>query len=167
MKLFIFIAIIATASATPVDEKEGDNIGEPLYQTTDYLYVNDDFNSIQQSGLCLAETNSVRARNGKGPLAWDGRLESAARNHNNVMVAKNCFSHQCPGEPNLGTRVSQVGYTWTSIGENIASGYPDCNAVVNGWMNSAGHRENILRDYLQVGCHRANQYWTCVYARGR
>lgn len=77
MKLFIFIAIIATVSATPVDEKEGgSNIGEPLYQTTDYLYVNDDFNSIQQSGLCLAETNSARARNGKGPLAWDGRVKN-------------------------------------------------------------------------------------------
>jgi uncharacterized protein YkwD len=90
------------------------------------------------------------------------------------MVAKNCFSHQCAGEPSFGDRITQAGYAWRSAGENIAARYADCPAVVNGWMNSAGHKANILADNVHIGCHMATcsncqygKYWTCEYARPR
>lgn len=98
------------------------------------------------------------------------QLAAAAKAHNDYMARHRCFSHQCPAEISLGQRVTNAGYRWRGVAENIAAGSRDCSGSVKQWMNSAGHRRNILGNYREVGCAVANcncnfgKYWTCVYA---
>ena len=61
------------------------------------------------------------------------------------MAASGCFSHSCPPEPSMVRRAETAGYTsWTNLGENIAYGQRTADEVFQAWMNSSGHRANIL-----------------------
>jgi uncharacterized protein YkwD len=79
----------------------------------------------------------------------DGSLEKAAQGHSSVMAAKNCYSHQCPGEPNLRDRIARTGYMRGSsnygLGEviMIANARASARQIVGAWMNSSGHASNI------------------------
>jgi len=99
------------------------------------------------------------------------QVEQAAYNHNLWMVQSNCFSHQCPGEPPLGDRLSATGYRWSGIGEILTAGPGDCAGAINSWLNSPGHKAIMLGDYKHVGCSglicnncQYKTYWTCVFA---
>ncbi|HEY9661942.1 MAG TPA: CAP domain-containing protein, partial [Allocoleopsis sp.] len=82
------------------------------------------------------------------------------------MVQFDRMDHNLPGEPSLGERVSRTGYRWSSIAENIAHGQQTPEDVVNSWMNSSGHRANLLNPaYQDIGVGFANGYWTQVFAR--
>jgi len=107
--------------------------------------------------LCLV--NKKRSKHGVGRLHRDRRLIKAARKHTDTMVSKRCFSHNCPGEPSLQSRLSNSGYLRCScswgIGENIgwgpgSSGSP--RSLVSAWMNSSAHRATMLsRSYDEGG----------------
>ncbi|MCE0536928.1 CAP domain-containing protein [Kineosporia rhizophila] len=89
--------------------------------------------------------NTERAAAGCEPVTQDQALTQAALTHSEKMEAANQMSHQLPGEADLGTRFTAAGYTgWRSIGENVAYGYTSAASVMDGWMNSAGHKANIL-----------------------
>jgi hypothetical protein len=73
----------------------------------------------------------------------------------------------------MNERVTQVGYDWSSVAENVAAGQVDVDAVMEAWMNSPGHRENILGDYTMLGCAYAynadttyQHYWTQDFGTG-
>lgn len=97
--------------------------------------------------------NRQRATVGKPALTIDPALVTVARQHNQWMDDHNCFAHDCPGEPTVWQRLASAGYGGYAGSEVIARGYdtPE-NLVVNGWMNSDGHRAIILGDYNMVGC---------------
>jgi uncharacterized protein YkwD len=110
--------------------------------------------------LCLI--NRERHARGIRKLDRDRKLQRASQNHNDYMQKHRCFSHQCSGEPSLTGRLQRVGWltgglnAWT-YGENIAWGsgrYGTPRSLVNAWMNSSGHRANILSsrfDEIGVG----------------
>lgn len=96
--------------------------------------------------------NNERQRRGLPGLDRDKKLQKAAQRHNKRMDGTGCFAHQCDGEGALDARLRSVGYLrgglsrW-AYGENIAwgpqsQGTPD--SIVEAWMNSPGHRDNIL-----------------------
>ena len=98
------------------------------------------------------------------PLAWSGSLLNAAYNHNQAMIAKDTQSHQLPGEADLGTRITNAGYTSASNwGENIYAysksvfhghaGFAiDWGNTATGIQDGAGHRTNIMNSsYREVG----------------
>ncbi len=100
----------------------------------------------------LELVNNERAKEGLDPLSIDSQLDQAANFHNDEMVRADMMSHQLPGEADLGERVSATGYSWTRVAENIAAGYTTPEAVVEGWMNSPGHKENILNpEFIHIG----------------
>ena len=127
----------------------------------------------------LELVNIERANVGLDSLSIDSQLDQAANLHTDEMVQADQMSHQLPGEASLGDRVSATGYDWTRLGENVAAGYTTPEAVVAGWMNSTGHRENILNPeftHLGVGYENApdnitgtpenpdfDVYWTQVF----
>ena len=131
----------------------------------------------------LARVNAARSqtRNCGGTryaavpaLSWDAKLEAAALAHTRDMIAKNFFSHTGSDGSNVGTRATSAGYTWSSIGENIAAGYPSLDAVVTGWLQSPGHCANLMSaNFTQFGLSLQNAsgnaaydtYWTMVLAR--
>src|SRR2546421_13095431 len=68
------------------------------------------------------QINQDRAANNLPPLAWEPRLERSAHQHNLVMAAGCGLMHQCPNEPDLGTRIRQQGGRWHTVGANIGEG---------------------------------------------
>lgn len=99
------------------------------------------------------QTNVQRVKNGKPPLTMNAQLKKAARLHAQNMADRKRMSHDLPiaGMRTLSDRVRYSGYTgWRSIGENIAYNYSPDN-VVQGWMNSPGHRANILGGFSEIG----------------
>ena len=110
--------------------------------------------------LCLL--NRERHSRGLSKLDRSRNLQAASQRHNEYMQNHNCFSHQCPGEASLTGRLQNAGWltgglTRWAYGENIAwgsgrRGTP--KSIVNSWMNSSGHRANILSstfDEIGVG----------------
>lgn len=112
----------------------------------------------EATGLTLAEAavfmivNDERAKAGCGPLTVDSRLTTAARRHSADMAARGYFDHTTPEGVAFATRLTNAGYNWSTAGENIAKGQPTAAAVMRAWMNSAGHRANILNcRYRNIG----------------
>ena len=87
--------------------------------------------------------NAQRTANGIAPLQVDTRLQLLARRKAEDMVANNYFDHQSPTYGGPSDMINKAGIFWYTAGENIAGAYRNDIAVV-AWMNSQGHRENIL-----------------------
>jgi uncharacterized protein YkwD len=99
-------------------------------------------------GAVVCLINQERGEHGLPPLRADGRLDSSAQSWSNKMVATHEFTHGV----NFAGRISATGFHWSSAGENIATGYVTPRQVVNGWMGSTGHCQNILNPtYRDVG----------------
>jgi uncharacterized protein YkwD len=96
------------------------------------------------TGEVLRLVNAERARAGCRALTADSRLARAANAHSADMAANNYFSHTGRNGSDVSDRVEAAGYNWRSVGENIAKGQPTPAAVMRDWMNSSGHRANIL-----------------------
>ncbi|MEV0900538.1 CAP domain-containing protein [Actinoplanes sp. NPDC049802] len=88
-------------------------------------------------------TNVQRTRHGCAATKVNAQLTTAARGHSAWMARTRQFSHTGSGGSNFVKRVKAAGYAKPSS-ENIAWGYRTASAVVDGWMNSPGHRANIL-----------------------
>jgi uncharacterized protein YkwD len=98
--------------------------------------------------------NQQRAQAGLAPLQVSPQLVEAAQIHSQDMATLGQMEHTLPGAalPTLQSRAQYVGYNYTYLGENIAFNYPDDNSVMTAWMNSPGHRANILDvNYTQIG----------------
>ncbi|MFJ1991551.1 CAP domain-containing protein [Streptomyces asiaticus] len=117
----------------------------------------------------IALTNAERAAARLAPLAPDPRLTAAAQAHSDDMVARDFYSHTGPEGHQPWDRARAAGATHRGIGENIACGQRSPEEVVRGWMNSPGHRANILKpDFTHIGVghatgSRAGTYWTQVF----
>ncbi len=92
----------------------------------------------------LRITNVERAKAGCSPLAANAALAKAARDHSADMAKNNYFSHTSQDGTQFSERISRAGYQWQGAGENIAKGQRTPAEVMTGWMNSAGHRANIV-----------------------
>lgn len=111
--------------------------------------------------------NQERSANGCGALERDSRLDTAARLHAEDMAANDYFSHTSQDGRTPTDRANAQGYEG-GVGENIAMGYPDAESVMEGWMNSEGHRANILNcDYEVIGIGVADRdgtlYWVQMF----
>ncbi|QNE20776.1 SCP-like extracellular [Kribbella qitaiheensis] len=89
-------------------------------------------------------TNAARRDEGCGPLALDDSLVEAAGSHASDMVRRHYMDHTNPDGQDPGDRMAAAGWHGSSWGENIAAGYSTAQKVFNAWMNSDGHRANIL-----------------------
>jgi uncharacterized protein YkwD len=118
--------------------------------------------------------NQERANAGLAPLQLDATLESVARTRAEDMAAKNYFAHTSPSGQTAFIILDQLGYKYVMAGENIArNNYPDAQSVevaMTGFMNSAGHRANILEPrFTKVGIGTAvgadgMKYFAVVFA---
>ncbi|MEV0523807.1 sigma-70 family RNA polymerase sigma factor [Streptomyces sp. NPDC050439] len=96
--------------------------------------------------------NAERAKSGCGPLTLNSKLDDAAQGHSDDMAERDFFDHTNPDGKDPGDRVTAAGYKWTTYGENIAAGQRTPAAVMDSWMNSSGHRANILNcSFKEIG----------------
>ncbi|WP_352415097.1 SafA/ExsA family spore coat assembly protein [Oscillibacter ruminantium] len=110
--------------------------------------------------------NEIRMKNGLSALNTNWELSRIARYKSQDMVSNRYFSHTSPTYGSPFQMIKSFGLTYQSAGENIAYGQTTPQAVVNAWMNSSGHRANILNSsYKQIGVgYVANgNYWTQLF----
>ncbi|MGW0883211.1 sigma-70 family RNA polymerase sigma factor [Streptomyces sp. NPDC002671] len=113
----------------------------------------------------VALVNKERAAAGCDPVTENPQLEKAAQAHSDDMAARNFFDHTNPDGADPGQRITAAGYRWSTYGENIARGQQTAQSVMDSWMNSPGHRANILNcgfKNLGVGVHKGTggPWWT-------
>lgn len=124
----------------------------------------------------LKLVNQERTQQGLDPLTLSEKLDQAADDYSQTMLDAKHFSHTGPDGSSMTQRIEDAGYTnWRSLAENIAAGQRTPEQVVQGWMNSPGHRANILRDsvtHMGLGFAEGNNgdrygnRWTQVFGAG-
>ena len=145
----------------------------PQITNPDLIYPGQILNIPQISDAVLSYENEVirlvkeiRTENGLKPLTANWELSRIARYKSEDMYNNRYFDHTSPIYGTPFQMIRDFGLSYRSAGENIAYGYGTPTAVVNGWMNSSGHRANILNaSYTQIGvgyCAGGN-YWTQMF----
>ena len=110
--------------------------------------------------------NEIRANHGLKPLIHDWQLSRVARYKSEDMKKNNYFSHTSPTYGSPFNMMKNFGISYKTAGENIAKGYSTPKAVVDAWMNSPGHRANILNSsytHIGVGYVASGNYWTQMF----
>ena len=110
--------------------------------------------------------NEIRVINGLKPLTEDWQLSRVARYKSQDMKDIGYFSHTSPTYGSPFEMMKSFGISYRTAGENIAKGYPTPKAVVDAWMNSPGHRANILNSsytHIGVGYVASGNYWTQMF----
>lgn len=114
----------------------------------------------------LQIVNTERAKAGCRPLAYNAKLRAAAYKHSADMAARDYFSHDTPEGVSFATRITNEGYRWSAAAENIAKGQRTPDDVMRAWMNSPGHRANILNCNLKdLGVGLAYEGRTAVWTQ--
>ncbi|MDG4759601.1 CAP domain-containing protein [Micromonospora sp. WMMD710] len=115
--------------------------------------------------------NAERAKAGCKALSIDDKLMTAAQKHSQDQADHQNMSHTGSDGSNAGVRLDRVGYAWRTYGENVAWNQKTPAAVMDAWMNSSGHRANILNcAFTEIGVGIASSngpYWTQVFAAPR
>ncbi len=132
-------------------------------------------NEVQSGALLPIEqevvrlVNDERAKRGLKPLKMDTALSLVARDKSKDMRDRNYFSHTSPTYGSPFDMMKAYGITYRAAGENIAAGQTTAEEVVKGWMNSEGHRKNILSpEFTTLGVGYAKggaygHYWTQMF----
>lgn len=123
----------------------------------------------------LAEVNRVRRTRGLSAVRLSARLDEAAHVHTRYLASGGRFAHEGPNGESVADRVVAAGYTYGFVAENIAAGQADAAEVIVAWMNSPGHRANLLNpSVVEIGVGYAfraddpyHHYWTLVLAAPR
>ncbi|MGR9047335.1 CAP domain-containing protein [Halobacillus faecis] len=111
-------------------------------------------------------TNQEREKQGLAPLKLDTELSTVAKDKSLDMQQNNYFSHNSPNYGSPFDMMKSYGIDYRTAGENIAMGQTTPEEVVQGWMNSQGHRENIMNpDFTHIGVGHAEDgnYWTQMF----
>ncbi|RLN51140.1 hypothetical protein BBP00_00009943 [Phytophthora kernoviae] len=156
------LVVIATASN---GVSEAASLRQRNLQT--YTASDDYFSTM------LDRVNQERAKYGRPTLCMNKKLQNAAQEHSNDQAANNYMDHKGSDGSTVAERINQAGYDWSAVAENVAAGQADVDAVMESWMNSPGHRKNILGDYTMFGtayAYNANSefkhYWTQDFSSG-
>lgn len=126
-------------------------------------------NATENNTFAGLLNSTRRAANAPG-VGYDSRLGVAAQSHANDMAANGFFSHTGSNGSTVGSRATAAGYNWSNIGENIARGQPDQQAVLNDWNNSPGHYANnvnpVFDDFGLAKAGNPNApYWVLVLGK--
>ncbi|MFV0441335.1 MAG: SafA/ExsA family spore coat assembly protein [Lachnospirales bacterium] len=196
-KLFLTLAftliftIVVTAGTTTYTVKKGDTLwkiartyevgiseiigANPQIKNPDLIYPNQKVNvplpdetlqGIEEEILDLV--NAERQKNNLSPLKLDWQVSRVAQYKSEDMGDNNYFSHNSPTYGSPFDMLKSFNISYNYAGENIAKGQKTPTAVMNAWMNSSGHRENILNSKfttLGVGYYVKNGtiYWTQIF----
>jgi uncharacterized YkwD family protein/spore coat assembly protein SafA len=142
------------------------------FQNPNLIYPNQKVNipnidatkNVEQQVLTIV--NQERAKTGLKPLQMDWELQRVARTKACDMATTGYFSHQSPDYGSPFEMMKQYGISYRTAGENIAKGQTSPQSVMDSWMNSQGHRENILKnDFTHIGvgyCQQGN-HWVQMF----
>ena len=129
---------------------------------------------VDYHAAMLARVNHERATHDLPPLCLNRKLQAAAKRHSNDMARHDFMDHGGSDRSSMAQRISEAGYEWDAVAENVAAGQEDVEKVMQSWMASEGHRENIMNPtYTMFGTactYNKNSsmtyYWTQDFGRG-
>ncbi|MBQ1412018.1 MAG: hypothetical protein IIY93_02375 [Clostridia bacterium] len=155
--LFLAMALVITAAGSPI------SAGWQSCAAAGYSSTAEADSAQRVAAL----VNQARAANGLSPLRYSERLSEAALVRARELPS--LFSHTRPDGTSCFTAISQAGISYRTAGENIAYGQRSADEVMEAWMNSAGHRANILgKDFAYIGVgvfyQNGTYYWTQFFA---
>lgn len=136
----------------------------PAEQTKEAAPASSEVSAYEKKVLEL--TNQERAKAGVPALKLDEELSKVAREKSRDMQSKGYFDHNSPTYGSPFDMMKQFGISYTTAGENIAMGQKSPEEVVQAWMNSEGHRKNIMNanfTHLGVGHVADGNYWTQMF----
>ncbi len=145
----------------------------PQFENPDLIYpgqkvtvplLEESITSYEQQVIDLV--NEIRVQNGLHTLTANWQLSRIARYKSQDMHDRKYFSHTSPTYGSPFDMIKNFGVSYRTAGENIAQGYTTPQAVVNGWINSSGHRANILNaSYTEIGVGyvKSGNYWTQMF----
>ena len=143
---------------------ENNNTQKPAEQKAAEQKPAEEAKSLSEFEQRVVElTNAERAKQGLPALKIDTELSKVARIKSEDMQKNNYFDHNSPTYGSPFDMMKKFGISYTSAGENIAQGQRTPEEVVQAWMNSAGHRANILNNgftHIGVGYVESGNYWT-------
>ncbi|MFJ7682586.1 CAP domain-containing protein [Peribacillus butanolivorans] len=145
----------------PVQKPAGYTNSQPEKNTDEKTETSSELSAFEQQVVKL--TNAERAKQGLAALKIDTELSKVARLKSQDMKDKNYFDHNSPTYGSPFDMMKKFGISYTSAGENIAQGQKTPEEVVEAWMNSQGHRENIMNSsftHIGVGYVESGNYWT-------
>lgn len=145
-------------------ENQGIRTTPPTGEETNDAETNSMDQSFQEEVMKL--TNQERKKQGLASLQLDKELAEVAQTKSEDMAKNNYFSHTSPTYGSPFDMLQQFGIDYTTAAENIASGQQSPSEVVTGWMNSPGHRKNILNEkvtHIGVGYAENGSYWTQLF----
>ena len=151
-----------TAGSTPVEEETpAEDAGSEPADTV-AAYEQEVFDLV----------NQIREENGLEPFVYNETLAETARAHSQDMIDRDFFDHNNPDGKSPFDRMRDNGLSFSMAAENIAAGQRTPEEVVESWMNSPGHRANILGDCKELGVGLAlgghyGYYWTQCFATVR
>ncbi|WP_337613032.1 CAP domain-containing protein [Agathobaculum sp.] len=158
------IVFAALAAAALTGAAGAANLDRPVQGSSS---VSAGIQSSSAASEVVRLTNSARSQNGYAALVEDGALSDAAAVRAREIARS--FSHTRPSGASFSSALSENGVTYLRAGENIASGQKSASEVVYAWMNSPGHRANILNSsYSRIGSASVNidgtLYWVQLFA---
>jgi len=141
------------------DKYKTNQVNSILIRDLDYLRSDIQSAFLNQPTLMVASfekqifhiNNAMRAKFGLTPLVWHEELSTIARTHSQDMATNNFFSHNNLKGESPFDRMKNAGITYSRAAENIAAGQTSAIEVMDTWMNSEGHRKNILSDITHLG----------------
>ena len=161
---------IAVKYEVGLSEIKGANLhikNPDLIYPGDVIYIpENDAEALSYEKEVVRLVNEERRSRGLSELTHDWQLARVARYKSEDMKENNYFSHTSPTYGSPFQMMKSFGISYRSAGENIAMGYKTPEAVVEGWMNSSGHRANILNasfTHIGVGYVKDGNYWTQMF----
>lgn len=158
------------APAAPVRPAKPVKPAKPTPQATGPAAPQDTAAPSGAQAEVLALVNKERTAVGCPVLTLNAKLTKAAQDHSADMAANSNMSHTGSDGSDPGQRITRAGYQWRTYGENVAYGYSTPAKVMEGWMNSPGHKRNILDcSYKEIGIGLAQpgHYWTQNFGAAR
>lgn len=145
----------------------------PSLKNPDMIHVGDQIKISENEQQGIEEqvvnlVNKERAKEGLAPLAIDWELARVAKHKSQDMHDKNYFSHTSPTYGSPFGMMKSFGISYKAAGENIAKGQTSAAQVMEGWMNSPGHRANIMDakyTHIGVGYVKEGNYWTQMFIK--
>lgn len=118
-------------------------------------------NKLRETGCKCGGRNMAPTHS----LSWNKQLTEAAVRHALDIANRQQLDHTGKDGSSVMSRVSDTGYSWGNVAENIAFGYWSVPSVIQGWVESSGHCRNMMNpDYKEVGVYRKDDYWVMVLA---
>ena len=149
--LIIILTFFVSSCDKKIPDNEQDDFQEKLLQLV---------NDVRTRGCdCGGEYQAPVDK-----IVWNDTLAQVAEKHSKEMSDNNYFSHTGLNGSSPGDRMKDADYYWSTYGENIANGYTDEEAVIEGWLKSPGHCKNIMNgNFKEMGVGKSGEYWTQVF----